>query len=238
MIQKRKYPCTKAEVPAIAVYLVGMVHRDLDDFVEISDTYDEDYLTTMLTKASQCNDLLSSDIITQEIKFITRDLKETSDEFRLKLNRLEFYLNSADGTMSAHADGMGLQLLRDRINKGTTESVVAAGRALLTNVNRNLIQLKAVGLKDALIDEITSRLDKIEKQSNAQNLDISSRNRNTDTNMVVFNELWEMNRKVLATGRALYRNVNAVKLKDYTLTAILQRISSGRKSNPKEEKPV
>lgn len=234
MGQKRMFLCKLDEVPAVGAFLGGCLRRDLLDFQAVNEGYTEDYIQSLLDKSAHCYDLVSPEFMTQEAKVFTEAIKVKSKELRIALNKLKLFIDEADGSMSAGADGMGVQTLRARIYKGSSESVVTAGRALLININRNISILKGKGLKQSLLDEFTAILDEIDAKGKTQNQKITERNRTTDENIGDFNELWAMINRVLDAGRAIYRGVNDVKLKDYTLAAILQRISSGGKS--KEDK--
>jgi hypothetical protein len=62
-----------------------------------------------------------------------------------------------------------------------------------------------------------------------QNDLVSKRNRLTKQNIEMFNDLWESLQPVLKTAKAIYRGVDDVKLKDYTIAQLLKRINATRK---------
>lgn len=226
MNEKRKFKCKVEELPAIAGYLAQRLRADLVDFASFSDVFSEDYVTQLVGKTTECNQVIVSDVLTKEIKELTKQIAEKTRLLRLGINKVEVYLNMADGEMTVAADMLGVKQLRADINNGNSEGVAAQARRLITGIKANLTVLQAKGLKPALLTEITQLTDEIEKLGNDQNFKTTERNRHTDENNELFNELWDMLSFILETGRALYRGVNDTKLNDYTLTSILKRLNA------------
>jgi hypothetical protein len=226
MNEKRKFTCKLEDVPAVAGYLAQRVRADLADFVEFSDTFSEDYVTGLVTKTNQCSQLISSDVLTNEIKTITAQIGEKIGKLRINLNKLDVFLGLADGEMTVSADSIGTKLVRESIVNGSSEGIVAKTHQLLAGVNNNLGVLQTKGLKPALVAEIKQLADDLEVLGNDQNFKITERNRHTDENIAVFNQLWDMNLFITNTGKALYKGVDATKVSDYTMTTILKRIGT------------
>ncbi|HET7732958.1 MAG TPA: hypothetical protein VFK73_03890, partial [Paludibacter sp.] len=97
------------------------------------------------------------------------------------------------------------------VQSGNSEGIVAQVRRLLVGVNNNAAVLQTKGLKQAFIAELTQLGDDIEQLGNDQNFKITERNRHTDENIAVFNQLWDMNVLITDTGKALYKGVDATK---------------------------
>lgn len=226
MNEKRRFKCKMEEVPAIAGYLAQRLRADLTDFAGISDLFTEAYVVSLETKTNECNQLILSDVLTQEIKTITRQIADKVDLLRLDLNKLDLYLKMADGQMTVGADSTGIKQARAEINNGNSEGVVKQIRSLLVVVNNNLTVLQTKGLKPALVADIKKLTDDIETLGNDQNFKTTERNRHTDANSGLYNELWDLINFICETGKALYKGVNATKLNDYTLVAILKRINA------------
>ena len=239
MNEKRKFTCKMEDVTAISGYLAQRLRADLADFMDFSDIFSEDYVTGLIAKTTQCNQLILSDVLTKEITTITGQIYAKMKTLRLKLNKLDVYLDMADGQMTVNAKSIGSKLVRDSIETGNSEGVVAQVRRLLVGVNNNATVLQTKGLKPVLIDEFTQLANDMESLGNDQNFKITERNRHTDENIAVFNQLWDMNLFITDTGKALYRGVDATKLEDYTMNTILKRIGGGKKSKPTSpETPV
>lgn len=238
MNEKRKFTCKMEDVPALAGYLAQRLRADLVDFAEFSDTFSEDYIAELNAKTTQCNQLIMSDVLTKEIRTITNQIGDRFKKLRLALNKMDIYLKMADGEMTVSADAIGTKHVRDSIKSGNSEGIVAKTRQLMVGVNNNLTVLQTKGLKPALVTEFKQLADEMEALGNDQNFKITERNRHTDDNMAIFNQLWDMIVFITDTGKALYRGVNATKLNDYTVSTILKRIGTGGKNGTTETPAV
>ena len=232
MNEKRKFSCKLEDVPATAGYLALRLQADLVDFAEFSDAFSEDYVTSLVAKTTQCNQLISSNMLTKEIATITAQIGEKIKPLRLKLNKLDGYLNMADGQMTVSAKAIGTSLVRNSITTGNSEGIVAQVRRMLVGVNNNVAVLQTKGLKPVLIEEFTQLADDMERLGIDQNFKITERNRRTDENIAVFNELWDMNVFITNAGKAIYKGVDATKTDDYTIATILKRIGTSKSTKP------
>lgn len=228
MNEERRFTCKMEDVPAAAGYLAQRLRADLVDFVEFSDMFSEDYLKQLVAKTTQCNLLVLSDVLTKEVGTITRQIGDKLKRLRLLTNKLEVYLDMADGQMTVSAGSFALKQVRDAIETGGSEGIVAQIRRLLVMLNSNQAVLLTKGLKPALIDELKQMADQLEILGNDQNFKITERNRHTDSNVEQYNELWDMVLFITDTGKALYRGIDATKVDDYTIASILRRIGTSK----------
>ena len=228
MNEKRKFTCKLEDVPAVAGFIAQRLRADLADFVEFSDTFSEDYLSELVAKTTQTTQLISSNMLTKEIATITTQITEMIKPLRLNINKLDAYLNMAEGQMTVSVKAIGTALVRSSIDNGNSEGIVAQVRRMLVGVNNNVAVLQTKGLKPALIAELAQLADDMERLSIDQNFKITERNRHTDENIAVFNQLWDMTVFITDAGKAIYKGVDATKLSDYTLTTILKRIGTSK----------
>jgi hypothetical protein len=56
----------------------------------------------------------------------------------------------------------------------------------------------------------------------------------TEKNIYQFNDLWDSLQPILKTAKAIYRGVDEVKLKDYTVTQLTKRIHAEGKRDKQE----
>jgi hypothetical protein len=89
-------------------------------------------------------------------------------------------------------------------------------------------------LRRELIDEIEVRLEEIGELNVKQNVQTSERNRLTQSNIETFNDLWSSLQPVVNTAKAIYRGVDDVKLKDYTVAQLLKRINAKKRGKAVE----
>lgn len=233
---KRKFTCKVEDLIGIGNYLVQRLRADLAQFAEFSDTFSEDFVKRLEALIGVCSQLASSGVLTKEAAEITEEIKKLIKEVRLSANKVEVYLEMADGQMTVKADSLGLRELRESIHGGGSEALAQSLRQLLIGLNANLTVLQTKGLKPALVDKLKGLADELDAKGSDQNFRLTERNRHTDENNGTYNELWDQIVLITDTGKALYRGIDATRVDDYTITSILQRIgtSKGGKTDASE----
>ncbi len=225
-MEARDFNCKHEDVPAVAGFVTTSFRRDLALFSDFSPVYNEEFAVGMEAKRKTCLQMIKSGAITHQMKQVTSALHDKTLELRPILNKLEGYLSLAEGSLDISVDDFGLKSLRTQISNGNTEGIISQGNSLITAITRNQAALLAKGLKSDFITSLTTLINEIDTLNNAQNSKLSERTQTTSDNIKEFNELWEMVTSVLKTGRLLYRGVDDVKLKDYTLAQLLKRINA------------
>lgn len=225
-MEKKKFPCKLEELPVIAGFILQSVRKDLADFSGFSSMFTVDFIEAGEMKVNACNDLLMSSSVAKQLKAVTQNLADKSVGLRVKLNQLEGYLKLAAGEIDIKVSDSGLKEVRNDISRGNTEGVVKNTWNLVNNAQRNQPALVAKGLKTTFLAEITTAVTEIDSLNNTQNVLTSERNRLTDSNMSVFNDVWTELTPILDTAKALYRGVDDVKLKDYTMSQLVKRVNA------------
>ena len=225
-MKEAKFNCKMEEVPAIAGFVKESLIRDLVLFREYSPEFSEEFITQLSTKRNYCMELESSGITTKLLKALTTQLLDKEKGLRPQLNKLEGYLNLAGSAMDIPAESFGIKAVRDAISKGNDEGVIASMQTILKNVNRNKTILLAKGLKQEFIDSLSAAVTEIDQLNTQQNSMINERNNATASNIKDYNELWDMLSTVFTTARSLFRGVDDLKLKEYTVTELLKRVNA------------
>ncbi|MDR2041672.1 MAG: hypothetical protein LBP98_05075, partial [Tannerella sp.] len=119
---------------------------------------------------------------------------------------------------------VGLKEVRKSIDNSNAETLVPAVADLLSTLRRNLSALQAVGLQASRLEAIEQQTLAIDSLNVKQNELESERNRITEQDIDVFNDLWLALQPILETGKALYRGTDEAKLKDYTLAQLKKRL--------------
>lgn len=226
MTTKKMFQCKYEDLPVIGEFVVESARRDLADFSGFSPVFTPSYLDGIGERILLCKEKMRSWVVVQELKSVTEKLANTTTALRLKLNALEGYLKLASFELDVKVTDMGLSVVRDAIRRGNTESVIAGVSNLLVAVKRNQVALTEKGMNPELIAEITVQTQEINSLNVKQNELESVRNRLTEEDTGLFNELWKALFPVFETGKALYRGVNDAKLKDYTMTQLKKRINA------------
>jgi hypothetical protein len=227
----KKFQCKIEDMPVIGEFLLNSVKKDMDDFSKFSSIFTPEYLTTVETKINACKDLISSSTITKELKSVTRQTYDKSKGLRVKLNILEGYLKLGSDGLDVAIEDVGLKNVRNDISRSNIEGLIANMQKTLTVVKRNKSLLATKGLKEELITDIETQIVEIRALNTRQNDLISDRNRLTKENISIFNDLWDSLQPIVKTAKAIYRGVDDVKLKDYTIAQLMKRINANHKKN-------
>jgi hypothetical protein len=230
----KKFQCKIEDVPVIGEFLLSSVKKDMKDFSSFSSMFTPDYLATIETKINSCKELISSSTVVKELKAVTKQLYDKSKGLRVKLNVLEGYLKLGKDDLDIAVEDVGLKNVRNDISRCNIEGLISNMQKLLIVVKRNKTVLEAKGFKPAIIDDIETQITDISILNTKQNDLISDRNRLTKQNIELFNNLWESLLPIVETAKAIYRGVDDVKLKDYTIAQLMKRISAGRKKDKEE----
>jgi hypothetical protein len=194
-----------------------------------------DYLTTIEIKINACKELISSSTVVKELKAVTKQMYDKSKGLRVKLNVLEGYLKLGKDNLDIAVDDAGLKDVRNNISRSNIEGLISNTKKLLDAVKRNQFVLEAKGFKPSIISDIEFQIAEINVLNTKQNYLISDRNRMTKQNIELFNDLWESLLPVVETAKAIYRGVDDVKLKDYTIAQLVKRINAGKRKDKSSE---
>lgn len=223
---KRLFPCRIEELPVICAFILDSARNDLEDFNNFSTVFTTDFLDKIDEKIEICKEVSMAEIITKELKAATEKLTEIYSGLRVPLNKLEGYLNLSEESLDIAVKDFGLKAVRDNITSGNVEGLLKAMSTTLSATKRNRKVLESMGMSQILIDEIEISVSKIDELNLLQNQLMSKRSRLSNENVAVFNELWESVQPILKTAQAIYRGVDPVKLKDYTISHLLKKVNT------------
>jgi hypothetical protein len=225
MKTKKMFRCKFEELPVIGEMVVGNARRDIAGFGSFSSIFTPSYFDGIDLKILNCRKKIRSWVVMQELKTTTDTLGIKTRQLRVMLNLLEGYIKLSAGELDVKGSDMGLSIVRRAISRGNTEAVIMNMANLLAAVRRNESALEIHGMKPQLIDDIATQTEDINALNIKQSEQESIRNRLTEENTDMFNDLWKALLPLFETGKALYKGVDEAKLKDYTLTQLLKRIS-------------
>jgi hypothetical protein len=231
----KKFPCKIEELPTIGEFVLEGVQKDLDDFSGYSSLFTPEYLEAIKNKIVACKELVASSTVAKELKAVTLQLYGKSKHLRIKVNALEGYLKICAKELDILLEDVGLKSVRNDITRCNMEGLLLNVRKALTAVKRNLPVLEAKGLKPELIGDIETQIQEIDALNVKQNNLTSDRSRLTKANIEQFNDLWDSLHPILDTAKALYRGVDDVKLKDYTILQLKKRVNAEGKKGLKVE---
>jgi hypothetical protein len=234
----KKFSCKAEEVTAIAGFVAESMNEDMADFQGYSPDFSPNYVQQILTKRKVCLELEKAGITTQKLKKVTETLVTAEQNLRPSLNLVEGYVSRAKESLDVAPESFGLHTLRDAISRGNDEGIISGLQTVLANIKRNIAPLQAKGLKQELIDALSASYTTIDQLNNQQNKLADERSAATAANIGDYNELWGLISPIMEAGRLLYRGVDEVKLKKYTLALLIKRVNAegSNKSTAKNAK--
>ncbi|MBB3186011.1 hypothetical protein [Microbacter margulisiae] len=225
-MNEKKFWCKTEMVPVIAGFMLNSLRGDLADFSSYSSMFSEEYITSVDAQKTLCSELIRSNAVVGQLKLITRQMNDKSKELRIKLNPLEGYLKLAENELDTQVADFGLKAVRKQISRGNMEGLIMDLTTMVGVLNRNLTVLQAKGMSPDFPAELTALVGEISVLNEAQSSKLSERCRMTDTNLKEFNKMWGMISMISQSAQAIYRGVDPVKLKDYTIKVLVGRAST------------
>ncbi len=225
---KKNFHCKIEDLPAIADFVLACIRRDIADFNNYSELFNQEYLSDLNLKKQECTDLIMTDSVNIALKSVTKRLYENLKKLRTLLVLMEGYIILAKKDINN--DKLGIVKIRKNIKAGNVEGVVFSLRVFINNLNEWETILTSKGMKQEHIEALDHLLTIIESLNMEQNELLSKRSQNCLNNMKMFNNLWDILSDIMLVGKAIYKSTNESKLKDYTMLQIKRRMNNERKN--------
>ena len=235
-MEKNRFHCKIEELPVIAGFLLDSLRKDLNDFEEYSGMFTVEYIDSIEMKRKACQQLIMSTSIRMQLKEVTGRLRDRVQELRGLLNRVEGYVRLAGDTLDVPKGDTGMKEVRQKVNAMNAEGIIQTTHTLIATLQRNQAVLALKGMTADLPDKTEEIVQQIDRLNNRQNILLSDYSRLAESNMVLFNDLWDNLSPIMITARSLYRGVDGVKLRDYTMTRLVRRVNAEGKIKAKGEK--
>lgn len=220
----KEFYCKIEEVPAISGEVASSCTRDIIDFSGFSPEFSLQYIDELKQKREHCLSMVKTKEVAEQVKLLTEQLTNTIKAIRLSINKVEGYLSLAEKSLDLPVSAFSLSELRIELSSKNIPAIVLQGNTLYTKLVRNQPALATKGMSDKFLATLKSQIDELDTQRISQKSKISERTLTTDSNTQDFNELWEMTTKILIAAQSIYRGVNDLKLKDYTISHLRKRI--------------
>jgi hypothetical protein len=222
-MKAKKIPCKTENIPMIGEFIVSNAEKDIKDFNNYSSVFTVNYFVMIKTKIEICKELTRSSTVARELKITTLQLYNEIKNLRAKLNALERYLKLRAGKSNIALNDIGLKNVKRDITRHNIEGLLLNMKTSLIAVKQNLPALK---LKQTLIDEIETQLQKISSLNLKQNTLAVKCNKFIIENIDKFYDLWNSLKSILVAARAIYHDVDEVKLKDYTIAQLKKKVNA------------
>jgi hypothetical protein len=232
-MEEKKFNCRAEEVPVVAGFALKSYENDSEKFEVYSPVFTRQFIENMKKQQTDCYELTKSTDVMKLQKMVTLKISEKTNDLRLRLNQLEGYLKLSGNELDIQMRDFGLVRIRTAISKGAVERIISDTRTLIAVIKRNEAVLLAKGMKPEMVSALVDDILEIEELNTQQNEKKNERSRVAKDNIKVFNELWDSLTILLSAGRAIFRGVDEVKLKEYTLAALLKRVHAESGSSSK-----
>jgi hypothetical protein len=232
----RIYNCKDEELPVIGSYLAFSLKRDLADFTAFSPKFDNDYAAEIEMKLNTCLELVSPKEETSELKIITKRLYSTIGSLTENANALSVYIKMAKTEIPISVKDFGISLLRDKARRKDAEGVIQALHVVTGNIRKYREPLMKQGATDGFIDRFTAAGKSIFEDNRKQYEISGNRKELVQSNVALFNELYNRISEICEVGKALYKGKDAKKLQEYTFTELIKRVRIVSKSKKNDRK--
>lgn len=223
-MEKKRFNCKMEALPVIAGFLLESYNADFELFIQYSPIFSPQFVLGVKEKQAICYQSAKPTDVLRLQKVVTTKILDQSGKLRLTMNQIEGYLKFAAADLDIAVKDFPLNKIRSGISKSNVEGVLDNGRNLITYLKRNEGPLVAKGMKPEMITSLTTELDNIERLNTNQNVKKNERSRTKVVNIKVLNELWDDLDIIMKAGRAIFRGVDNVKLKEYTMTSLIKRV--------------
>lgn len=231
-MEKKKFHCKIQDLPIITGFVLESLVKDLLAFGEYSNIFNIGYVQSVRAKRLICMELIIPAAIRKQLKNISRDLQKSNADLRLLFNKVEGYVKLAGNALDVEGSDVGMKEARLEISKGNVEGVINSTNSMVTTLRRNETVLFVYGMNTTLLDEVAEKVELIDSLNNQQNSLMSDHGRLAHTNIAIFNDLWADLSTILITAKAIYRGVDEIKLRDYTMSHLIKRVNAEGQTEP------
>ena len=225
-MEEKKFNCKVENLPVIGSFLLLSFANDKPKFIAYSPVFNDPFEADFKAKQLLCAEMVTADNVVKLQKATTAQLTKKLSDMRLVLNPLEGYLKLASADLDIQPTDFGLKQAREAISNKNPELAVAAVKSMVASLTRNKTALEAVGFKATTIAELTTFIGEITALNEQQNTLKNKRSRTADEIIKEYNQLWDMMNILFNAGRAIFRGVDDVKLREYTYSQVKKRVQS------------
>jgi hypothetical protein len=226
------FKCKIEELTFLAFFILVSFKRDKDDFIQFSPDYNDPFADNCQETINIVEELVAPQKLTGEMKMHTKQLTVHFTHCRNLMNKIERYLDKAlqdKLTLTMAPGDFGIKPVRDAVNSKNDEGVVKLLRVLQQNLTANQAALETKGYTAAVQAELKTLIKELSETSIGQTLKKNERAELVKNNMGQLNKLWFIIDDLMKTGKAIYKEKDKSKLKDYTYSELIKNVQMKRK---------
>lgn len=226
----KKYSCNSEHVPFALRFALASYKEDWADFIEYAPAvFNTDFVSRAEAKILSFEQLIKSADVQKNQKMITnQSLPEAIKTLNLQVNSMDGYLKLCSAELTIKREDFGLSKVHEAIHTKDVSAIVSTANSFLTHIKSNEATLISKGMKQDAINTIINQLSLIENLKGEQHGLKNKTSRVADSNIDAANELWDIFKQITDTGTALYKGLDPVKAKEYTISNILKRVKNSQ----------
>lgn len=237
-MEERKFNYAVEQLPIAARMALASLKEDRLDFQKFAPkVFTDQFMTDTESQIVSFEQLTKrSDVQKHQKVITTQSLPNALKNLQVSLNSVEGYLKLAASGLDIRIDDFGLVKLRDSMHAKEVAAVVSTGNSFVHHLKRNEAALMDKGMPEGTVEALADSILTIETLKGAQNELKNKTGRVAQSNISEANALWDTLKVITDTGTALYRGVDAVKLKEYTIASIFKRVSNSQSKSATDDK--
>lgn len=236
MTKERKFTFKLDEIPVIGQFIYDSYVADEADFKAFSPQFDETFKADFTERFNAVKEIISTKVITAELKMITTRMYENIFVLKEQLDRLEAYAKLAKEHLKIALEDFRFKEVRRFANRKDFEALIDNLKILLQQTTDNMDALQSKGYTSEAKTALESLRTAFETDNAEQNRKLDQRRQHVSNNIDTINTFYEKLQEILAIGKVLYKKSKPEKAKSYTLTEVRKRVRLSRKA-PVNEKP-
>lgn len=220
---KKKFSCRIEELPVLGGFVGNSFETNMGDFIEYSPDFKEPYFTVYKAKLKAVEEIVFPKKVIKEMKVVTSRLYQSMENLRDSLNKLQGYVERADG-LSVTAKDFGIKAVRDGIAKKDVEKFLGGLAFLIQNIDDNFDKLAAKGFRQNAKEVFVNTKNNVKDDNELQNTKTNEVAVLVQNNISKLVELWDLMTDILKIGKILYKNTDTAKTKEFTMAVLKDRI--------------
>lgn len=234
----RKFSLRIEEMPVVGGFLLKSLELDFAEFQAYSPDFNQDYKTNFQTKLEFVDGIVNPKKLQGELKKVTENMYSAIDGLRNPLLLLEGYIKRAENLTILPKD-FGISGVRKELSNKDQEALLENLKTLFQNIDVNLAALQAKGFTQTAYNELKATRDFLKNGNQSQNQKLNEKQKLVEENIEVFNDLWDIMKDVMDTGKRISKSNSKLRIDDYTATKLKSRVRHEfTKSNTSQEPPV
>lgn len=226
---EKRFRCKNEALPAIAGYVLQNMKRDRAHFESFSPRFQKAYIDELEKKIEATSELINPRQETVDLKAITERIYQEMDALLMTSSQIEGYLKLGKKTIPISGKDFGLTDLRKAARTRDAEAAVRALQLIRDNLKKYDILLKAQGLSDQIVDQISNAENNIALNNQLQYEILRKRAEIVRKNTEQMNLLYDQIREICDVGKVLYGKTDPEKLKGYTFTELMKSVRAANK---------